>query len=500
MTDTTHYASDTNDEGVYIPKSYQFERDMDQDPIDSRFDTLIFDDEANTHFVYPSMDELINNLPALKDMLDTFLSEQKPRLEILDGYSKGNNYSVLNGRRRLEKEKSDYRIRHNWGGYISNFLTGYVLGQDVTITGGDVDSINAVNWANDIDTLNYELGFDASRYGRAFELHYRGEDKEDHIVLIEPTEMFAIRDLTVNKELIGAVHCPIFNDLVYPVLYTAKEIITFEPTAVAAMSFSIKSRKQHYYGDVPVVEWWNNRFRTGDFETELSLIDAYDAAQSDTSNYMSDLNDALLVINGDFRSAGLTLADAVTMKQANMLMLESGMDHTGKQTSLSAEYIYKQYDVTGVEAYKDRLMNDIYKLSHVPNLDDDTFGSNTSGQALKYKLVGLDQIRTSKVSFYTRALRRRYELIENIHKELNGPKLDASELIFTFHPNIPEDVWAEVTQFIANGGELSQETLRELASFTDNDKESQRLAEENIRPNATDDEKAFLLGSDNDAV
>lgn len=499
MVDTTHYASDENHEGEYIPKSYQFERDMDYTPIDDRFDSLEFDDESNTHFVFPSMEELLENPGKLKDMINTFIGEQKERIQILDGYSKGQNYSILAGRRRLEKEKSDYRIRHNWGGYIANFITGYLLGNPVTVAGDiDMDEINAINKENDIDTLNFELAFDASRFGRAFELHYRGADSRDNIVLINPEEMFVIRDITVNKNIIGAVHCPVYDDKYYVTVYTDKEVISYEPTTETSLSFRIAKRRRHDYQDVPVVEWWNNRFRMGDFESELSTIDAYDAAQSDTANYMSDLNDAMLVINGDLNAAGIGVSEAEQMKRANLLLLESGMDHTGKQTNLSAEYIYKQYDVSGVEAYKTRILKDIYKLTKIPNLDDEHFAGNQSGEALKHKLIGLEQIRVSKESFFTRALRRRYQLISNVHQSLNTAPIDVQAMTFTFHPNLPSDVWAEVAQYISAGGEVSQETLRELASFTDNDIESQRINKESIRPNATDEERQFYLGGLNE--
>ena len=60
MTDTTHHADDLNTEGKYIPKAYQFERDMDSGNSDKRVDSLQFDEEANTNFIYHDMNELID--------------------------------------------------------------------------------------------------------------------------------------------------------------------------------------------------------------------------------------------------------------------------------------------------------------------------------------------------------------------------------------------------------------------------------------------------------
>ncbi|HZK00771.1 MAG TPA: phage portal protein, partial [Tissierellaceae bacterium] len=330
----------------------------------------------------------------------------------------------------------------------------------------DVTDIKEIHADNDVDTLNYDLAYDASRYGRGFELHYRDEDNKDVIALVEPFEMFVIRIADVTKEIIGAVHCPIYNGRVHLSIYTDDNIIKYDPFKPEAINLLGEDKKPHQYGIVPVVEWWNNRYRLGDFESQISLIDAYDSAQSDTANYMSDLNDAMLVIEGDVQSTGLGMSDFKTMKDANMLILESGMSADGKERKLSAGYIYKQYDVEGTEAYKQRLLKDYFKLCNVPNLDDEKFLTQ-SGIALQYKLLGLRQIQTSKEGYFTKALRRRYKLIENIHKELNDTEIQANALTFTFHPNIPEDIWAEVEQFIKAGGDISQETLIELASFTD---------------------------------
>lgn len=493
-------------EGRYIPKAYHFERDIGTRAFSERADTVFFRAESNSHFVASDMDSLLGEDKALFIlMLERFFSHQKERIEVLDSYSKGENYAIRQGRRRIEDEKSDYRIAHNWGGYISGFITSYLLGKPISITNETIETnkddspiLPQINWDNDTDTLNYELAFDASRYGRAYELHYRGESIKDNIVLIDPREMFVIRDVTVKKDIIGAVHLPIYNDRLYITVYTDKEVIRYEPTDPSGLKLIEKERKAHAYQDVPVVEWWNNRFRTGDFETELSLIDAYDSAQSDTANYMSDLNDALLVVSGDIRNSGLDVDSFTKMKKANALFLESGIDHAGKQTSVRAEYIYKQYDVAGVEAYKNRIAKDIYKLAKIPNLDDESFSGNQSGVAISYKMVGLDQIRSSKESFFNKALRRRYELIDNVHSALNEPLIGADSLRFVFHANMPEDVWKEIQAFINADGRLSQTTLLENATFTETAVELERLQKEAITPAMGDFEMALALGGDDD--
>ncbi|PJH58661.1 phage portal protein, partial [Salmonella enterica subsp. enterica serovar Typhimurium] len=110
---TDHYADDINDEGEYIPKAYQFERDMDHPQKNKRFDTLVFEEEANERFVYEDMETLLETEEGkddLANMIRSFRSSQYERLKTLEQYSKGENVTILAGRRRIEESKSDNRI------------------------------------------------------------------------------------------------------------------------------------------------------------------------------------------------------------------------------------------------------------------------------------------------------------------------------------------------------------------------------------------------------
>src|SRR5699024_11783635 len=107
-----------------------------------------------------------------------------------------------------------------------------------------------------------------------------------------------------------------------------------------------------------------NKYRQGDFEDVLSLNDLYDASQSDTANYMTDINDAMLMIKDNL---DIDVEEAQEMKERNILMLQTETDADGKTTNAGADYIYKKYDVAGTEAYKDRLFKYILLLLIVPN-------------------------------------------------------------------------------------------------------------------------------------
>lgn len=226
----------------------------------------------------------------------------------------------------------------------------------------------------------------------------------------------------------------------------------------------------HYFGEVPITEYTNNRFRQGDFEPVLDVIDAYDEAQSDTGNYMTDLNDAMLVISGDIQ---VDIEGAERMRNSNLLLLIPTKDIDGKPTMLpTAGYIYKQYDVAGVESYKKRLQNDIHRFTNTPDMTDEKFSGQASGESMKYKLFGLDQVRADKETRMIAGLARRYRLLFNLKstaQELIGA--DADELEFIFTPNIPRAFYEELKAFTEAGGQLSQETLLTLTALVDNAKD-----------------------------
>ena len=109
MTETTHQAGDFLEEGQYIPRSYQFERDMEPTSLEKREDFLRFSDDANVHFMTQSADDLVDTqqgLEELKKMVGQFQADQVERLKILESYSNGNNYTILNGRKRLEPDQT----------------------------------------------------------------------------------------------------------------------------------------------------------------------------------------------------------------------------------------------------------------------------------------------------------------------------------------------------------------------------------------------------------
>lgn len=438
-----------------------------------------FSDEANMHYRYPNSDMLLNNTDALLKMIIHHRDEQVPRLKTLEEYYLSNNTTILEEGRRKEEHHADHRASHPFAAFISNFIKGYMMGKPLKTTYPENDDIEQfiqdINILNDADAHNSELALNQSIFGRAYELLYRTDDT--HFVEIDPKETFVIYDDTVESNPIAAVRylkSVVDDNLINVYFYTDKKVYHFQAKETFDKLTLVKET-EHFFGGVPIIEYENNKYRQGDFEKVLNLIDLYDSAQSDTANYMTDLNDAMLKIVG---SVELDVEEAQKQKEANIILLKPDLLENGNQGNVDADYIYKKYDVAGTEAYKDRIFNDILMFTNTPNLLDSNFSGTQSGEAMKYKLFGLEQDRASKERSFKRSLRERYRLINNVSSFASEGEFDVSKIEITFMQNLPKDIKNEMDWFVRAGGELSNETMLSQLTFIENVKDEIEKIEE----------------------
>ncbi|WP_080875557.1 phage portal protein [Oceanobacillus timonensis] len=437
-----------------------------------------FSKESNMHYTYRGINALLDNLDDLSEMIQHHQLHQRPRLETLQSYYEAENTNILRPNRRREDHLADNRAVHAFGEYVSGFIQGYMVGIPLK-TNYPIDSVDEqlreINRVNDADEHNSELVLDQSIYGRAYELLYRSQADETRFTVSEVQHTFVIYDDTVEQNPIAGVRYlyNAFSEKTTVYLYTSSVINSYDLRE--DYSLTLLSEQSHAFDGVPIIEYSNNRFRRGDFEKVLSLIDLYDEAESDTANYMTDFNDAMLKITGN---VDIDANDAKQMKEHNLILLQTEPDAEGKQTSADADYIYKKYDVQGTESYKDRVKNDIHMFTYTPNMDDDSFSGNQSGEALKYKLFGLEQKRATKERLFKKSLRERYRLINNIMTLASEGSFEPNSISITFTPNLPKSIKDEIDSFTSLGGELSDETKLSLLSFVENPQEEIAKREE----------------------
>lgn len=379
--------------------------------------------------------------------------QEERHLEMLADYYKGK--TAITKRVMADAAKPNNKIVNPYAQYITDTFTGYFLGEPVSYSCGEnqelMDRINKVFNYNDEAALNAELAKDASIYGVAFELMYMDENADIRFKKIDAERAIPIFDNTLEEDLLYFIRYYDDVDIMTDKKTTYVEVYSRESVRYYVYDSSMKlvSEIPHAFKAVPINIYQNNEEELGDFETVISLIDAYDLITSDSVNDMEYFADCYLALYG---MNGTEPEDIAAMKEQRVLLLES---------DAKAEWLTKQINDTYVENLKNRLDTQIHKFSRCPALTDENFAANASGVAMKYKLMGIETATSKKERAFKKALQRRVELICNIFAVM-GADFDYREVQMTFTRNIPANL-VEVADVITKIGHLlSTETQLNL--------------------------------------
>lgn len=454
--------------------------------------TLRFHRESRMRYRINNVEELFENeYKVLREFLEHHKSTQRPRIQELYDYAEGNNHTISIQQRRSEQDMADTRIIHNFGKSISVFKQGYLVGKPIQVEyeDGEEDSstdeiLKEIAKVNSFHDLNRMLVLDLSKVGRAYDLVYRSMEDVTKVKRLDPLNTFVIYDNTLEDKMLAGVRyysVGLSDNKTHFIDVYLNNVIhkcKVEDSGITPLAI-----EPHMFNDVPITEYLNTAEGMGDYESELSLIDSYDAVQSDTANYMTDTSDAILAIFGQVAFPDDVLGDNKKqieymrkMRRARLLQLKPPVDINGTEGKVDAKYLYKQYDVNGVESYKKRIVNDIHKYTNTPDMTDTNFSGVQSGEAMKYKLFGLEQARVDTQSLFEKSLKRRYQLIANIGdyvKELTD--FDISKLKITFNPNLPKALEETINAFKSLGGMVTNETAMRLTGIVDDPKKEQEL-------------------------
>lgn len=423
-----------------------------------------------------SVDEL--TLEMVRKMVVEFRGQQLPRLKKLKDYYM--NKTAILRRVQADKTKPNNRIVHPFAQYITDTLTGYFMGEPVAYTSEieNIEPLKMVFQYNDEQDENMSLAKNASIYGEAWEYIYVDKNGDIRFTSIDTQEVIPIYSTTVEDELIAVVRFyPRKNlatettDLIVE-LYTDKDIITYQCSDAVEQLHEV-SRQPHAFNSVPFVEYKNNDDCYGDFEGVMTLIDAYDALVSDDLNDFEYFCDCYLALYG---YQGTEEEDIAAMKQARVLLLDE---------NTKAEWLVKQGNGADVETNKSRIEQDIHKFSKTPNSKDTSFGSNVSGVAMRYKLLGTENVGSIKERKFKRGLTSRLEKLAYIMQLMSRESFDwrGVDIVFTRNLPVNED---EIATMVSNLKDIvSTRTLvAQLPFVEDADQEVRQLqAEQSARVN-----------------
>ena len=386
----------------------------------------------------------------LQKYIDAHATEAARRKK-LQAYYAGEHSAILS-RSFDDAAKPNNKIVNPYPQYITDIMSSYFMGEPVTYTADDsklLDEITQIMTYNDEAAENAELATDASINGSAYELLYVDTDGMLRFKRLDPTYAIAIYDNTIEQELLYFIRYYDEADIEtgkstrYVELYGRSDVKLYEQQS---SSFTLMAAKSHAFGIVPVCIYRNNTAAQGDFEAVMSLIDAYDRMQSNMVNDQDYFSDAYMTLSG---AEGTDETQIAAMKTNRVLILPQGVQ---------AGWLTKADTTAAGESILTRLDAAIHKFSKCPAMTDQSFAGNSSGVALRYKLMGLEGAAAQKEREFKRGLQRRLELLCNVLGVMQRD-YDWRAVNITFTRNIPANL-EEMADIVNKIGDLISKQAR----------------------------------------
>lgn len=411
------------------------------------------------------------NSNLIKKLIDMHKLQEKPRLQKLEDYYLGKQ-DIL--KRVLDADKPNNKLVTNYCSYITDTVIGFFIGSPVIYNSKNkeyLQTLKNIFTLNDEAETNIELARKASIKGKGCELIYIDELNNIRFDVLDTDEVILVYDTTIENELCMAIRYFSLHDYVLDTdiikveAYTKDKIYCY---TVNDGNLILNEVREHYFAEVPVVEYANNIYRTGDFEKIITLQDNYNLTQADLSNELSYFRECYLKLKG---MEGSTPEDIAEMKKNRVLLLGENDE---------AEFMVKEIKDTVIQNHLKNIKEDIHKTSYVPDLSQE-LPANLSGSAIKQKFFNTEQLVVRKERHFKKALQKRIRLITNI-LNLKGFTYSWQDIDIVFSRNLPINYVEMADSAVKLKGIISNKSLIGLVAgivgIEDVDKELEQLKEE----------------------
>lgn len=308
-------------------------------------------------------------------------TQERSRLRDLKKYYLG-EHAILKHERR-NKNAPNYRTVANHAKDIADTSTGYFMGNPIKYNNtadSDLEPLLVAFDGAEIDQVDAQNALNMAIYGRAYEYIYAKEGlTELDSTSVDPENVFLVYDDSIERKALFAVYYYEIKDDTKDATKYQAEVFTQNlhyHIVLRDSSMGTTRNEQvepHNLGQIPIIEYRNNHFAIGDYEQQISLIDAYNSLMGNRVNDKEQAVESILVLYG--AQLADNLEDA---REAMSILAEEGLLEL-QGDGARAEFLKNTLDENATEILRKALKEDIYTFSHVPNLTDENFAGNSSG-------------------------------------------------------------------------------------------------------------------------
>ncbi|MCM3281487.1 phage portal protein [Exiguobacterium sp. MER 193] len=213
----------------------------------------------------------------------------------------------------------------------------------------------------------------------------------------------------------------------------------------------------HTFKLCPLFGYPNNDELMGDPDKVLGLIDAIDRTISDVNSEIEAFRLAYLL----FLGAQVDQTAVDEMRKTGAISIP-GMG--GER--IDARFLEKNLNDGAIENHLNRIHDNIYRFSGTPDLADEAFSGNQSGESLKFKLFGLETKSARFEQKFKAADTRMFEIMST-KWAIESLVVNPYKVFAEFKRNFPQNLLNEADIQQKLKGLVSEQTRLSLASFVD---------------------------------
>lgn len=426
----------------------------------------------NDVFLYPKNEELtVEELGWLIDRNEKIAQEKYDKLM---AYYVG-KHDILNKPNKVSGVSP--KLVNNMPRYLVNTYNGFFTGIPPKITLPDEEANEILqdwNNANSIFDKTSELSKQVDIFGRSLFYVYQDEEGNTCITVSSPTHSFMIYDDTVSHRPLAFVRYSRTNkDGLSATVWYEHHVVDLINDQLLDHIFDDNEAKDgvNIYGQVPAVEFFETEERESLYGGGiLTLVDALDDTLSQKLDNINYLADSYMYLLG-----GRIDPDEIQMMRLNRFIQVDGNDAINMKIGF-----LERPDGDNIQEHMiDHLNQTIHEDTGIPDMKDEAFSGNSSGVAIRYKLMPMENRAMTKERKFTQGLRKLYKIVfSSFTNVLDKP--DAwRDLNFKFTRNIPANLADEVATAKNAEGIVSQKTqLSMISTITDPQAELDEIAKE----------------------
>lgn len=387
---------------------------------------------------------------------------------------------VANGTEKINYNRSNQRISHNFFKLLVNQAVNYITGNAISYKHIDKQFQEYLDkfLMFVFDDMCVEWLKEARKKGRGYLHFYYDLDGKLNFAVIPAEQIIPIYKDSFKKELDEVVRYYSVPGVEGGKEVVKKRVEVWTSTDVSYYSetadgdFVLSDQMSHWsytidtipdyvepmaWGRVPFIELRNNIEGTSDLLDIKQHIDAYDLIQSEFINQIADVREILIKVLGYsgtdveeimkiFRSTGIVKID----------------DATGNIDVLKTEI-----PVEAREKALDRLKQNIFVIGQGVDSTNERFGTTSSGIALKMLYAPLDLKCSATIRKMMKSL---YEFMWFITEDYNrkfGKSINYLDINFTFSKNMMINEAEIIESLVKSKGLISDETITEKHPYVD---------------------------------